>query len=151
MAVKVVVRSGGTRLLEMLCCRSAPARVSLATVGLDGVFALGAHGRRQQVLTRVQVVLAAHHRAGRLEDVVARPHTLPVLIHVVIACLVAEAAERAPILQLVRHDAHLAGVGLVPRRHARHPVVARLHADIAPEVDPLAAHFPAIAGISEHG
>ena len=99
-------------------------------------------------------MLAAHHRAGRLEDVVARPHTLSVLIHVVVARLVAEAAERTPILQFVRHDAHLAGVGLVPRRHARHPVVvARLHADIASEVDALAAHFPAIVAsmvIGEH-
>ena len=72
----------------------APER-ALATsteVSLVGFPSL-ADRRGEQVLAGAQIVLAAHHRAGRSGDFALRSQALSILHHVVVACLLAQAAS----------------------------------------------------------
>ena len=96
-------------------------------------------------------MLAAHHGAGRLQHIL-RSHALPILVHVIVARLIAQPAVllRAAIFELVRD--HLIGVGLVAGRETRNSIVARLHADVCSEVNAFAAHFTSstITRVGEH-
>lgn len=147
-------------VLLVLCCRGANATAPAALIGrswpsatagsLMGILALTAHRRSEQILAGVQIMLAAHHGAGRLQHILGS-HALPVLVHVVVARLVAKSAVllRAAIFELVRD--HLVSIGLVTWREARDSIIAGLHAHVRSEVNALAAHFtPSITRVGEH-
>ena len=116
-----------------------------------GILALAAYGRCKQILAGVQVMLAAHHGAGRLQHVL-RSHALSVLVHVIVARLVAKSTIllRAAIFQFVCD--HLIGKWLVTWREARDCIITRLHAHVCSKVNALAAHFTYfITRVGEHG
>jgi len=125
---------------------AAPAKVSLISF-----FAL-AHRWSEQILARVEIVLAAHHGAWCLKYITLGAKTLSVLYHIVITGSVTQTSTyRFTILELVGR--HLLAIRLVTLRDPWQGIITRLHANITSKVDSLFASHQTglpLACISQH-